>query len=146
MLLNTGSCARCTVTPNNTEILELEQKRGFLQGHMKRLVACAQRTQNCLKGFSKALLKARWGREVVSCCKLLGVGILCSHSCLHRSGQDVPVNVQQDKCYFLFCNFLSLYEWRSVILLKVRALRKGLSCIFQATGNIILQKVQSQHE
>ena len=31
--------------------------------------------------------------------------ILCFCSCPHRSGHDVPINLQQDKCYFLFCNF-----------------------------------------
>ena len=27
-----------------------------------------------------------------------------------RSGYNIPVNLQQDKCYSLFCCFLSLYE------------------------------------
>ena len=64
---------------------------------------------------------------MVVCCELLGVGILCSCSCPGRPGHDVPVNLQQDKCYSLFCNFLSLYRWKSVIPLKVRALRMGYS-------------------
>ena len=64
-----------------------------------------QRTPNSLKGFSKTLLKARLGRGVVSCGKLLGVGILCSCSCPCRSGQYVPINLQQDNCYSLLCNF-----------------------------------------
>ena len=58
--------------------------------------------------------------------KFLGIGILCSHSCPHSSGHNIPINLQQDKCSSLFCNFLSLCEWKSVILLKVRALRMGL--------------------
>ena len=36
--------------------------------------------------------------------------ILCSYSCPCRSGHTIPVNFQQDKCYILFCNFLSLYK------------------------------------
>ena len=28
-----------------------------------------------------------------------------------HKGQDVPVNLQWDKCYSLFCNFFSLYKW-----------------------------------
>ena len=49
-------------------------------------------------------------------------------SCLGRSGHNVPINLQQDKYYSLFYNFLSLCEWKSVKLLKIRTLR--LSCIF----------------
>ena len=63
-----------------------------------------------LHRFSKALLKARWWRGVVSCCKLLGIGILRSCNDPLRSGHDVTVNLQQDKCYSLFFNFLSLCE------------------------------------
>ena len=44
---------------------------------------------------------------------------------------DVPVNLQQDKGYSLFCNSLSLYEWKSVIPLKVRALRTGSPVYFR---------------
>ena len=47
------------------------------------------------------------------------------------SGPRVPVNLQWDKCYFLFCNFLSLYEWESVILLKVRTLGLGFPVYFK---------------
>ena len=65
---------------------------------------------------------------MVSCCKLLG--ILCSQSCLHRSGH-IPINLQQDKCYALFCNFLSLYEWKSDKPLKVRTLRMGYPVYFR---------------
>ena len=80
---------------------------------------------NSLKGFSKALLKARWGRHVVGCCRLLGVGILCSCSCPHRSGHDIPINFQQDKYYSLFCSFLSLYKW----MLQGQSPENGLSYI-----------------
>ena len=65
------------------------------------------------------------------CCKFLGAGILCSCNYPGRSGHDVPVNLQHDKCYFLFCNLVSLYEWESVILLKVRALRMGYPVYFK---------------
>ena len=79
---------------------------------------------------------------MVSCCKLLGIGILCSCSCAHRSDHDGPVNLQQDQCYSLFYNFLSLYEW----ILKGQSPENRLSCIFQAIGNIVLQKAQSQDD
>ena len=54
---------------------------------------------------------------MVACYKFLGVGILCSCSYSYRSGHDIPVNLQHDNCYFLFCNFLSLDKWKSVICL-----------------------------
>ena len=48
-----------------------------------------------------------------------------------RSGQDVPINLQKNKCYSPFCNFLSLYEWENVIPLKIRALRMGYLVYFR---------------
>ena len=65
------------------------------------------RATNSQKGFSKALLKTRWERGVVNCCILFCIRILWSCSC-PKSGHDVPVNLEQDKCYSLFCHFLSL--------------------------------------
>ena len=54
---------------------------------------------------------------------------------------DVPVRFQQNKCNSLFCNFLSLCEWKHVILLKVRGLRLcRLGDEFQALGNILSGK------
>ena len=35
---------------------------------------------------------------------------LCSCSYPHRSGYGGPVNIKQDNCYSLFCNFLSLHK------------------------------------
>ena len=64
-----------------------------------------------------------------------------------RSGHSVPVNQHQDKCYSLFSNFSSLYEWKSVNTVKSgrQSLEKGLARVFQAVGNILLQKVQTKH-
>ena len=67
----------------------------------------------------------------VGCCKLLRVKSLCSCICPCRTGHDAPVTLQGDKCYSLFCNFLSLYDWESVIPLKVRALRIGYPVYFR---------------
>ena len=39
--------------------------------------------------------------------------------------------LQQDKDFPLFCNFLSLYEWKRVIPLKVRALKRGAPVYFR---------------
>ena len=96
-------------------------------------------TLNSLKHFIQDFLKSSWGRDVIVCCRLLGVGILCSCCCPCRSGHDVPVNLQQDKCYSLFCNFISPCEWKNIIL-KGQSLEIGLSCIFHAIGNILNSK------
>ena len=61
-----------------------------------------------------------------------------SCSCSGGSGHNVPINFQQDNCYSLFCNFLSLYEWKHVIPLKVRALKMGSPVYFRLIGNILL--------
>ena len=49
------------------------------------------------------------------CCKHLGVGILCTCSCPERSGNNVSVNFQEDKCYSLFCNISSLCKWENIL-------------------------------
>ena len=82
-----------------------------------RLVS--QRTILCQSEF-RVLLYKKGGWRVVSCFKL-GAEILCSHSSPCRSGHYVPVNLQQNRCYSLFCNFLS----KNVILVKVIALKIG---------------------
>ena len=102
-----------TVTKDRFRCLmhsEIKQTETELE---QRKVYC--RATNSRKGFSKALLKTRWGRGVVNCCKLFCIRILWSCSC-PKSGHGVPVNLEQDKCYSLFCHFLSLYR-----PLKVRA-------------------------
>ena len=65
--------------------------------------------------------------------------ILCSCSCPPRSDHDVPINLQPDKCYSLFCNFLSLYEWT----LEGQSPENSLSCIFQVIGNILSQRYRA---
>ena len=122
-------------------IKSLEQ-RSLLYGLKGESVVHAHKTLSSAKGFTKAFLKARWEMGVVSCCKLINLVILCCCSCPQRSGQTVPINLQQDKCYSLFCNFLSPYE----LTFKGQSPENKLSCIFQAVGNILLQKVQSQHD
>ena len=76
---NTFVCLTCS------EVKQIQMSRvwsrGSLQGHARRQVAHASKTLNSSKGFCKTLLKAKWERDVVSCCKLLGIGILCSYNC-----------------------------------------------------------------
>ena len=84
--------------------------------------------QNIFKG-KRSILKARGCSQLLKTSlfskNFFFVEIFCSYSCPGRSGLDVTVNLQQHKCYFLFCNFLSLYEWKSVTPLKVRTLSIG---------------------
>ena len=103
---------------------EFGAEKGLFQGHVGRRVACAPQTPKLIEAFQQSTFKGKVRGEV-DCHKLLGVGILCSRSCPHRSDEDIPVNLQGDKCYSAFCNFLSLCDWKSVIPLKVRALRMG---------------------
>ena len=62
-------------------------------------------------------------------------------SCLGRSGHNVPINLQLNKRYSLFCSFL-----KKCSIIKSQSLENGLSCVFQTIGHILLQKVQSQHD
>ena len=107
--------------------LEFGAEKGSLKDHVRRWVSHVPKTLNSSKGFSKTFLKARWGRGLVSFCKLISVGILCSSSCPRMSCHDVPVNLQQGKYNSLFCNFYLCMNG----LLKVRALRMGSPVYFR---------------
>ena len=74
---------------------------------------------------------------------LVVAGIICSYSCPCRSGHNVPINLQQDIYYFLFCNFLFLYEWKSIIPLKIRALRMGYHVYFTLQAIFRLQRCRA---
>ena len=56
------------------------------------------------------------------------------------SGHSVPVNLQQDKCYALSCNFLSPYGMGTCYTFKGQSLENGLFCVgnVQAIGNILV--------
>ena len=60
---------------------------------------------------------------------------LCSWYYSHRSGHNVPIYLQLNKRYSLFCSFL-----RKCSIIKSQSLENGLSCVFQATGNVLLQR------
>ena len=76
---------------------------------------------------------------MVGSCRLLGVKILCSHSC--PVGQvDVPVNLQPDMSFSVLQLFVSV--WREeCYTLKGQSLENGLPCIFHARGSILIAKV-----
>ena len=120
--------------------LEFGAEKGLLQDHARRRVSHVPKTLRSSKGFSETFLKARWGRGLVSFCKLLGVGILCFCSCPCMSGHDVPVNVQQDKYNCLFYNFyLSMNG-----LWKVRALRMGSPVYFTLQATFFYKRCRAR--
>ena len=121
MLLNASSCARRTVRPNKPKRRSLEQRKVYCRACQETGVLCSENPK-LPEGFPQSIFKDK-GRE--GCGRLwhLSAGILCSCICPGRSGHHVPVNLQQDTCYSLFCNLLSLYEPKSVLLVKVRAAR-----------------------
>ena len=61
------------------------------------------------------------------CYKVLGAGILCSCSCLGRSGHNVPINLQEDNCYFVFCNFLISIKMEKCYTFEGESLENGQS-------------------
>ena len=65
-------------------------------------------------------------------------------SCPGRSGYNVPINLQQDKCYSLLCNILSLNEWKSVLPLRSEPWEWVILCISGSRQHSI--KVQSQND
>ena len=119
--------------PNKPKSQKLE-KRNFIAGPCKMTDGSYFKSPKPSKVFSKTLSKARWRRGMASCCQFLGVGILCSYKCPHRSGHDSPVNLQEDKCYSLFCNFL-ISTWMKTCYTFKDSFDNGLPYISQATGN-----------
>ena len=77
VLPDTSSCAQCTVKSNTLKCGTSEQRKVYCRGHARRWVAPPQNPK-LLEGFQQSILKARWRRGVVGCCRPLGVGILCS--------------------------------------------------------------------
>ena len=53
-----------------------------------------------------------------------------------RSGYSVPLNLQIEKCYFLFCNISAGMEKCSIF--EGQSTENQLSGIFQSIGNILL--------
>ena len=87
---------------------------------------------------NSAFLYTERGEGVAGCCTLLCFRSLYSCSCSGRSSPDVSLNLQQSKCYSLFCNILSVHEWGKVVLpLKVRALRMGCPVYFRLQATFL---------
>lgn len=110
LLPEASPCIWPTVRPNKTGTSEFGAEKSLLQCHARRWVAHAQeKTPNSPKAFSQDILKSKSGRGMVgwwqtSWCWLTSLVKQLSH----RSGHDVPVSLQQNKCYSLFWNFSPL--------------------------------------
>ena len=132
MLPNASSSVQSMVKTNKPKYQSLEQRKVYYRAMQGEGGLCPPNPKPS-KNFSR-LVKGQQGRSVISCCKLLGVESLCCCSCPRRSGHNVPLYLQQDKCYSRFCNFLSLCGW----ILQGQSPENGFSCIFQALGSILL--------
>ena len=117
-------CAQCTLRPNNTEMLKFGAGKISLKSHTRRSVAYTcplppptstpslpQKSPQFLKGFQQSTFKGKVTKGHGQLLQTSYLGFLCSCICPCRSGHDIPINLQQDKCCSLFCKFLSLYEW-----------------------------------
>ena len=125
---NPISYARCTMRPSKPKHQRsLDQRKVHCRVMQGEGWLLTQKNCELLKRCQQSTFKGKV-REA-NCWKLFGIGIFyCSYP--PRSGEDVPVNLHQDKCCCLFCKFLSIYEWT----LRGRSLENKLFCIFQATG------------
>ena len=132
MLLNANLWPQHTVKPNKLNCQSWEQRKAYcktMQGN-RWFVPPLPGNPEFLEGFQQTVFKCKVRDG--GCYKLLGAGILCSCPCPQKSGQDIPVNLQQDRCCSLVCNLLSLYKWKSVLSpLKFRALRTGSPVYFR---------------
>lgn len=80
------------------------------------------------------------------CCKLLGVKSFVLAVVPGVQFQGGPVNFQLDKCFL--CSAIFNIYMNAKMTLKVQSLENGLSCAFQAIGNIlnIKQRIQILEE
>ena len=82
------------------------------------------------------------GQVVAVCCKLLDAGVLCSCRCLCRLSLCSCKPPTRQMSFSARKLLICVYAWT----LKYQSPENGLSCVFQAIGNILLEKVQSQRD
>ena len=140
VLLNVNPCAWCTERPNNTP-----KHQSLRQGKVYWRVTQGQwlmplKVSNSPKNFNKTFLKARVKEEN---CWLLTTSwhwnpLFLQSSTQVRSWWSCKSPTRQHG-YSLFWNFfLSLYEWKSVLLSEpCQSFENVLSFIFQAIGNVL---------
>ena len=102
-------CLTCRKV-KQTKTLKFGAEKGLFWHYERRMGGSCSQSPELPEVFQQNMFKGKVREGIVGCCKLLGVGILCSCCCPCRSGHCVSVNPQQDKYYSLFCKFLSLNE------------------------------------
>ena len=123
-------------------MLEFGAEKGLVHGHASRMaqwVTHARKSPELPEGFQQGIFKGnvrqRHGGLLPTTWCRNGVFLQLA---LFKSVHHVSVNLQQDKCCSLFCNFLSPYEGKSVTYtLKGQSLKTGLFCRLQAVDNIL---------
>ena len=94
-LPNASSCAWRTGNPNNTAVSEFEAEKGLLQGQARRWMAHAPRHPKLPEGFQQSTFFFFFLQH-----STFKGPVREEHGwLLHRSGHDVPANLQQDKWY-----------------------------------------------
>jgi len=101
-----------------TETYDFGAQKGLLQGHSRRMGGSCPPRPHTLLGFQQSIFKGK----VRGGLWLVVPNFLVWESFVLAAVHIGPVNLQQDKCYSLCCNFLSLYEWKKML------------CVFQATS------------
>ena len=129
-----------------TKMSEFRAEKGLLQGHGRRgvgdsgegWVTCDHLNPlnpQLFEGVSAKYFKGKVKERHGSLLQTLGVSILRSCSCPWSSVQGGPVNFQLDK-FFSVLQLFNLYM-NAKVTLKGQSLENGLSCTFQAIGNIL---------
>lgn len=133
-------CCLCTVRPNWN--LELKQEKAYWGSCRGK--AHVLKTPNSSKGFSKAFLKVQWGRGMVSCCRLLGIEILCSEAVqvgwVAMFWNLDKTNIILYSAIFILYEWtlkISTWEWAILYILgnSVMFLLKGVEPVWLSTGN-----------
>ena len=138
LLLSLSSYCLLHYRPINQEIIcWVKEQRLYLESKQIKKMMGQHPKEPSNPCYKSGFFYTKRKGGVVDCCKLVGVGILCSCICLCGSGHGVPINLQQDKCYSLFWNFLSLYEWKSVIPLEIRPWRMSYPIYFRLQATFL---------
>ena len=74
MLPGASPCARGTVRPNNTKTSEFGAEKVYCRAMQGDRWLMPKKNPKLPEGFQKAFLKVRWGKSMVTCCRLLGDG------------------------------------------------------------------------
>ena len=101
---------------NQTKTSVFGAEEGLSQGQERRWVTSCPTNPKLPKGLQESILKPKWERGLVGCCRLLVLKSFVLAAFHLRSGHSVLINLQQDECYSLICNFLSLNGWKTLHL------------------------------